>query len=511
MTNPTLDVILSSNVPYSDVAELIKGLPPPATRELYIDRFFAHFNWARCPIPERPFRARYADFDHTAHLPFPFARLTFAGLLYIVLALGSIAVISQPPAPPSTETSHLFWLAEKAMAMCRTVGTTDLDLVWAHGLICRYLSFHRRGREVWFALGNYIRLALDMGLHRDGTEFGLDPGEVAERRVLWLHIIHTDRSWSVGEGRPVTIHDEIVTTEMPSAAQISQTDVGLATFLQFRNNFVPIMSDIITHFQRRFSNAYAHVRALDNRIGAFLESLPACLAAHDEGRLDRELDRAMPRLPFYRHLVVSEVLYNRILLHRPYFLQLGEDKTQRKLQGTEDEFVHSRRICIEAARMDLRTRKQSMRELSKPERGQAWGGGGAHFNSAVVIALALLSGEQEGVADMINHLVQYVKDLSQAAVTDHTTQRERRILELLLAKLPVDLTTDAAALASSPEGAFTSPAVYPVYSSPVYGQSPLIAPRSRCVADKSRPLQPTTFHRSRTGRSRSGPRAYRSS
>jgi len=166
----------------------------------------------------------------------------------------------------------------------------------------------------------------------------------------------------------ITISDEIVTTKMPTASEISQTDFAFATFLQFRNNLVPIMSQIILHFQRRSSNPYSHVRALDSQIDAFLASLPACLAAHDEGRLDRALDGSMPRLPFYRHLLVSEVLYNRILLHRPYFLQLGEDSARRKVRGTEGEFVNSRQICIEAARMDLRTRKQSMREMSKPER-----------------------------------------------------------------------------------------------------------------------------------------------
>ena len=166
VAHATVDVLLANNVPLSDIADLTRGLPPSHTRDLYVDRYFTNFNWARCPIPEAKFRTAYAAFSRTAHLPFPFPRLTFAALLYIILALGSMEVITQPPALPSGETAHLFWIAEKAMGVCRTVGATDLDLVWAHGSVCRYLSFHRRSREVWFAVGTWIRLALDMGLHR---------------------------------------------------------------------------------------------------------------------------------------------------------------------------------------------------------------------------------------------------------------------------------------------------------------------------------------------------------
>lgn len=87
----------------------------------------------------------------------------------------------------------------------------------------------------------------------------------------------------------------------------------------------------------------------DNLIQAFLNSHPAHLAPHNESRLNRALNLSMPRLQFYRPLIVSEMLYNRMLLHRPYYPQLGEERAERQMQGTEEELVSSRQICIEAA------------------------------------------------------------------------------------------------------------------------------------------------------------------
>lgn len=69
----------------------------------------------------------------------------------------------------------------------------------------------------------------------------------------------------------------------------------------------------------------------------------------------------------------------------------------------------------------------------------------------MVIALALLSGEQNGIEEMARHLLQYIRDLGTAAVTDHTTQREKQILESLLAKLPAALVADAVTVTQTPE------------------------------------------------------------
>ena len=33
-----------------------------------------------------------------------------------------------------------------------------------------------------------------LGDYRDGSEFNLDPAEVAERRVIWTHLVHTGES-----------------------------------------------------------------------------------------------------------------------------------------------------------------------------------------------------------------------------------------------------------------------------------------------------------------------------
>lgn len=50
-------------------------------------------------------------------------------------------------------------------------------------LVC--LRSHEDGRVLWSLLGIVVRVAVSMGLHRDGTHFNLSPFEIEMRRRCW--------------------------------------------------------------------------------------------------------------------------------------------------------------------------------------------------------------------------------------------------------------------------------------------------------------------------------------
>lgn len=204
----TFDSLVANNFPLCNITDPIRGIPPPATRNLHVDQYFGKFKWACCPIPEAKFRVSYATFAQTADLPFPFPRLTFAALLYIILARSSMEVITQALVPLSAKMANLFWLAEKAMVVCPSVGMTDLDLIWvgarldgkvpelsqAGSVVCRghldqtYAGYGFALEGSRLELSCMIRPELTVAFaSRDGTEFNLNLAEVDEQRVLWLH------------------------------------------------------------------------------------------------------------------------------------------------------------------------------------------------------------------------------------------------------------------------------------------------------------------------------------
>jgi Fungal specific transcription factor domain len=61
-----------------------------------------------------------------------------------------------------------------------------------------------------------FRMAQAMGLHRDGTEFDMEPVEVEVRRRLWWYIIHLDVMSSLISGLPLVASLESSTTTMLS-------------------------------------------------------------------------------------------------------------------------------------------------------------------------------------------------------------------------------------------------------------------------------------------------------
>jgi Fungal specific transcription factor domain len=65
-----------------------------------------------------------------------------------------------------------------------------------------------------------FRIALGMGLHRDGSVFGLPEVEIEMRRGLWWHIVHTDVMASSSSGLPPLFFDE----KMSNTAMISQQE-----------------------------------------------------------------------------------------------------------------------------------------------------------------------------------------------------------------------------------------------------------------------------------------------
>ena len=54
-----------------------------------------------------------------------------------------------------------------------------------------------------------LRISQAMGLHKDGTNFGLDDVQIEERRRIWCHLMHLDVMTSIVSGLPLVASSEM--------------------------------------------------------------------------------------------------------------------------------------------------------------------------------------------------------------------------------------------------------------------------------------------------------------
>ena len=70
-------------------------------------------------------------------------------------------------------------------------------------------------RLVWALGGLAIHIAQALGIHRDGSHFGLTPFDVEMRRRLWWHISILDNRSAEDHGTDPTFNEQFYDTKLP--------------------------------------------------------------------------------------------------------------------------------------------------------------------------------------------------------------------------------------------------------------------------------------------------------
>lgn len=74
---------------------------------------------------------------------------------------------------------------EQALARAGFLNTNEIVTVQAFVLFLVCVRRHDDTRFVWSLTGLALRISQSLGLHRDGTQFGLSPFDTEMRRRLW--------------------------------------------------------------------------------------------------------------------------------------------------------------------------------------------------------------------------------------------------------------------------------------------------------------------------------------
>lgn len=200
----------------------------------------------------------------------------------LVFAIYLSAVISMSPEQAQRELgedrdsaiNRFRFATEQALARANFLHSQNLTLLQAAVLFLTVIRTHDASRFVWTLVPVVIRFATSLGIHRDGTNFGLSPYETEIRRRLWWHICILDVRSAEDYGMDPIIHDEDYDTQLflnvndedltqemsdPPTERVGMTDV---TFSLMRSELViayrrvmytPLRTRVIPKLEQRLN------------------------------------------------------------------------------------------------------------------------------------------------------------------------------------------------------------------------------------------------------------------
>lgn len=106
---------------------------------------------------------------------------------------------------------------EKALSQANLLNTTSLPVIQAFILYLFTLRRYESARYIWCLVGLLVRLAVSIGLHRDGSHIpSISPYEVEIRRRVWWHICCTEVRLNDGHVPEMSLSERDFDTREPT-------------------------------------------------------------------------------------------------------------------------------------------------------------------------------------------------------------------------------------------------------------------------------------------------------
>ncbi|ORY04154.1 hypothetical protein K493DRAFT_59036 [Basidiobolus meristosporus CBS 931.73] len=304
-------------------------LPSPGLFSYLLEIYFSRIN----PIFPLLHKSDFLDHLNKADIPPYF-------LLNSILALSATLISSEEVLKRENLTPDAFYKKARVL-LDQTYEMSSLENIQALVLLGIYHHITHGGMRAWLYSGMAIRMAEDLGLHRNPDKWdikGLTREEKEARKRVWWVCYQIDRHASVCVGRPLCIDDRHYDTTLPfvdpndkleSGVGVSpRSGLALKPFVQVVRLYRivgRIMSEIYpirtfpTHNPRKNGSI---ILELDSVLHSWLVSLPEELKFNPN-----EYTANNP--PNSPTLIYAHVWYHcaLILLHRPYIPKPGKSYT----------------------------------------------------------------------------------------------------------------------------------------------------------------------------------------
>lgn len=153
--------------------------------------------------------------SHLANLSKSFEALMFAIYYGAATSLSPEDCLIKLGEERSVLLARYKFAIEQALARANFLVTEELVVLQAFVIFLICLRRNNDARVIWTLTGLVVRIAQTIGIHRDGSHFGLAPFEVETRRRLWWQVCILDVRASEDHGCDPTITEQSFDTKMP--------------------------------------------------------------------------------------------------------------------------------------------------------------------------------------------------------------------------------------------------------------------------------------------------------
>lgn len=141
--------------------------------------------------------------------------LIFAIYLAVVISLSDEQCVSRLGECRETLVERYRFAVEQAFSKANFLNTQSLLVLQASVLFLICVRREDDTKFAWTMCAVVLRIAQGLGIHRDGTNFGLKPFETEMRRRLWWHIHSLDYRTSDEQGADALVHELMYDTRLP--------------------------------------------------------------------------------------------------------------------------------------------------------------------------------------------------------------------------------------------------------------------------------------------------------
>ncbi|KAG9560067.1 hypothetical protein KCU60_g18913, partial [Aureobasidium melanogenum] len=221
-------IVPSSNLFFPDPVTAY-FLPPRHVADRLITQYLNAVHPVARLVHQPTFESQYnlfwSNLSNGTITPAPIQAILFAAMFSAAVSLSDDAAASFSEMSKHSLVDRLREMTEFMLSRANLLRTTKVDTMQAFIMYMLPLCRTEISRAHSALVGTAIRLAQCMGLHRDGTTFGLTAVDIHVRRLIWYQICFLDVRTCEATGPRPQIRKEEYDTKLP--LNVNDTDLLL--------------------------------------------------------------------------------------------------------------------------------------------------------------------------------------------------------------------------------------------------------------------------------------------
>ncbi|WVF68090.1 hypothetical protein IAT40_002853 [Kwoniella sp. CBS 6097] len=330
----------ATRVELSDI--IANHLPPPDIGRALADTYFRTFGWFTNTVQLRTWDSQF--FNHVyqdPNSPFikPSVKPQRLAVVLLVYALGALMDLSKPP--HNDQARHYFTGARACLSLDPSHSVTYVQCIYLYGSYLMNGGTDTSGGDTfWPLLRMGMAVCEAIGLHRDGSNWGLDEEQAMERRIVFWEIHGYDVLQSIALGRGACIADQNIDCQIP----VYETDSG---FHCRAYALTKIWCQINERQVRIRPWIYSEVTDIDRQLCEFQDQLPYHLSPAVPPSPNDLTDPVLHKEAFQRNMLLLYINEAKLTLHRGWFIRTLKESPIEPLSSPLKQSYLS---CLEACR-----------------------------------------------------------------------------------------------------------------------------------------------------------------